>query len=85
MSLPSKDASVGRFCADVFVEVGIAVQKSGDSSTALELFADALEACPQHDVALFEMGVIAMSQGNQADAVALYQRAAQANPANVQV
>ena len=85
VALPSKDASVGRFCADVFVEIGVAVQNSGDASTALELFADALEVCPQHDVAIFEMGVLAMAQGNKEDAIALYQRAAQANPANVQV
>lgn len=74
-----------RFCADVFVEIGIATQAAGDAAASLELFADALEACPQHDVALFEMGVLAMSQGNQADAIALYHRAAHANPANVQV
>jgi tetratricopeptide (TPR) repeat protein len=76
---------MGRFCADVFVEVGMAEKTNGDCSIALELFADALEACPQHDVALFEMGVIAMVQGNGADAIALFQRAAQTNPANVQV
>lgn len=84
-ALPSKDAIIGRFCADVFVEIGIAVYNSGDASSALELFADALEACPDHDMALFEMGVLAMAQGNQDDAIALYQSAAQANPANVQV
>jgi cytochrome c-type biogenesis protein CcmH/NrfG len=85
VGLPINDADVRRFCADVFVEVGIAMQRSGDTCMALDLLAEALKACPQHDVALFEMGVIAMAQGNQADAIALYQHSAMANPANVPV
>jgi tetratricopeptide (TPR) repeat protein len=74
-----------RFCADVLVQIGVALQSLGDSSRALELYADALQVHPQHDVALFEMAVLAMEQGRRADAIAFYRRAVQANPANIQV
>lgn len=85
VSQPSKSGNVSQFCADMLVETGVALQCSGDSNTSMELFQEALEIYPQHDVALFEMGVNAMAKGLQSEAISFYKRAVQANPSNVQV
>lgn len=62
------------------VDLGVCYYNLGDPLTARTLFEKALELDPQHPVALFNMGIVAESQMNDAQALDFFRRAKAANP-----
>jgi Tfp pilus assembly protein PilF len=70
--------------ADARVDLGICYYESGDSPTALKEMQTALTYDPKHQMALFNLGIVTLNQGNLAQSNEWFKKAIAVNP-NTQV
>ncbi len=70
--------------ADARVDLGICYFESGDSPTALKEMQTALTYDPKHQMALFNLGIVTLNQGNLAQSNDWFKKAVGVNP-NTQV
>lgn len=70
--------------ADARVDMGICYFESGDSPTAIKEMQTALTYDPKHQMALFNLGIVTLNQGNLQESNDWFRKAAGVNP-NTQV